>query len=313
MSENLKVDISIVVPAYNEEGNIAELHRRLASVLGGLDVSFEIIFVDDGSSDDTLRKVAALAEQDPRVKGISFSRNFGHMKALCAGLDHASGDAVITMDADLQHPPDLIPSLIAKWRDGYEIVGTIREEAAGTGVVKGATSRLFYWLMSRIAGIDLPRGAADYRLLDRSVVETVTGMHERSRFLRGLIGWVGYKKVFLPYRADERFSGTTKYSFSRMLGFAADGITSFSSVPLKLSAYVGFLVALLGFVYALYALYTKMFTDRAITGWASVLVAVLFVGGVQLVFLGVIGEYLSRVYEEAKQRPLYIVRKKIGL
>jgi glycosyltransferase involved in cell wall biosynthesis len=308
-----KVDISIVVPAFNEEGNIAEMHRRLVDVLDAVGISFEIIFVDDGSSDETLLKIGELAEHDPRVKGVSFSRNFGHMKALCAGLDHACGDAVITMDADLQHPPDLIPALIEKWREGYEIVGTIREEAEGTSALKGMTSRLFYWVMSRIAGIDLPRGAADYRLLDRSVVTTLTGMHERSRFLRGLIGWVGYKKVFLPYRADARFSGTTKYSFSRMLGFAADGITSFSSVPLKLSAYVGGLVAMLGFVYAGYALYTKWFTDRAITGWASVLVAVLFVGGVQLIFLGVIGEYLSRVYEEAKQRPLYIVRKKIGL
>ncbi|MBT3293988.1 MAG: glycosyltransferase family 2 protein [Verrucomicrobia bacterium] len=310
---NESVDISIVVPAFNEEGNIAELHRRLVSVLGGMDVAFDIIFVDDGSSDGTLLKVSELAEQDPRVKAISFSRNFGHMKALCAGLDYASGAAVITMDADLQHPPDLIPALIAKWREGFEIVGTIREEAEGTGGVKALTSRCFYSLMSRIAGTDLPRGAADYRLLDRSVVETLTGMHERSRFLRGLIGWVGYKKVFLPYRADERFSGTTKYSFSRMLGFAADGITSFSSVPLKLSAYVGAVVAMLAFVYAGYAVCIKLFTDRAIAGWASVLIAVLFVGGVQLIFLGVIGEYLSRVYEEAKQRPLYIVRKKIGL
>ena len=311
MNEN--VDISIVVPAFNEEGNIAEMHRRLVDVLDAVGVSFEIVFVDDGSSDNTLLKVAELAENDPRVKAVSFSRNFGHMKALCAGLDHACGDAVITMDADLQHPPDLIPSLIEKWREGYEIVGTIREEAEGTGFVKTLTSRCFYSLMSRIAGTDLPRGSADYRLMDRSVVTTLTGMQERSRFLRGLIGWVGYKKVFITYRADVRFSGTTKYSFSRMLGFAADGITSFSSVPLKLSAYVGAIVAMLGFVYAGYALYAKMFTDRAITGWASVLVAVLFVGGVQLIFLGVIGEYLSRVYEEAKQRPLYIVRKKIGL
>lgn len=306
-------NISIVVPAYNEEGNIAELYRRLTALLDGRDESFEIIFVDDGSADDTLERIAELSERDERVKAVSFSRNFGHMKALCAGLDHASGSAVITMDADLQHPPELIPRLLDKWRAGYEIVGTIREEAADTGAFKRTTSRWFYGLMNRIGGIDLPRGAADYRLLDRKVVDTLKNMQERSRFLRGMIGWVGYRKTFLNYRADPRFAGSTKYSFSRMLRFALDGITSFSAVPLRLSAFVGVLVALSGFVYAAYALYTRFFTDRAIQGWASVLVAVLLIGGVQLVFLGVIGEYLSRVYEEAKQRPLYIVRRKIRL
>ena len=310
---NETLDISIVVPAYNEEGNVAELHRRLTDVLAGMGVPYEIIIVDDGSTDATLDRVSELAANDPRVKAVSFSRNFGHMKALCAGLDHASGDAVITMDADLQHPPGMIPQLVEKWREGFEIVGTIREESADTGTLKKTTSRWFYGLMKRIGGIDLPRGAADYRLLDRSVVDTLKSMQERSRFLRGMIGWVGYRKIFLNYRADPRFSGNTKYSWSRMVRFAMDGITSFSALPLKISAYLGLVAALLGFCYAVYALYTKAFTDRAIPGWTSVLMAVLLIGGVQLVFIGVLGEYLSRVYEETKQRPLYIVRKKIGL
>lgn len=310
MNEN--PELSVVVPVFNEEGNVSELYARVTAVLQKTGVAHEIIFVDDGSADASLERMGELSARDPRVKVISFSRNFGHMQALCAGLDHAAGKAVITMDADLQHPPDLIPALMAKWREGYEVVGTIREEATETGLFKSATSRFFYWLMSRISGTKLPRGAADFRLLDRSVVQTLTGMRERARFLRGLIGWIGYRQTFLPYRADPRFAGQTKYSLSRMMRFALDGITSFSSFPLKLATYVGACIALVSFFYAAYAIYIRLFTDRAITGWASVLIAVLFVGGVQLIFLGVIGEYLSRVYEEAKQRPLYIVRRKIG-
>lgn len=304
--------MSVVVPAYNEEGNVAELHRRLAAVLDGLGLSYEIILVDDGSTDGSFVRMSALAAGDSRVKVISFSRNFGHMTALWAGLDHAVGQAVITLDADLQHPPELIPTLIEKWRQGAEIVGTIREETVGAGLLKEGASRFFYWLLRRIAKINLPRGAADYRLLDRKVVQTLAGMRERSRFLRGLIGWVGYRQTYVPYRADARFSGQTKYSLSRMAGFAVDGITSFSAFPLRLATYLGLAIALLSFVYALYALYVRLFTDHAMVGWASVLIAVLFIGGVQLVSLGVIGEYLSRVYDEAKQRPPYVVREKIG-
>jgi glycosyltransferase involved in cell wall biosynthesis len=307
------VDLSVVAPVFNEEGNLEELHRRLTAILDGEGLAYEIVLVDDGSTDASLARMEALAERDPRVKIISFSRNFGHMQALCAGLDHARGKAVITLDADLQHPPELISTLVAKWREGAEIVGTIREETADGGFLKEVTSRFFYWLMRRIARINLPRSAADYRLLDRRVVDTLTGMRERSRFLRGLIGWVGYRQTFIPYRADPRFSGRTKYSLSRMVAFAIDGITSFSALPLRLATYVGLFIALLGVVDAVYVLWVKLFTDRTIAGWAYVMLAVLFIGGVQLVFLGVLGEYLSRVYDETKQRPLYVVRKKIGL
>lgn len=304
-----KPKLSIVIPVYNEQGNIQELYNNLVSVLK---VPYEIIMVDDGSTDASLAKITELSRKDPKVKAISFSRNFGHMVALCAGLDNASGDAVITMDADLQHPPQLIPELLAKWQSGAEVVNTLRKETKGAGFLKNITAGLFYWLINKIAKINLPSSAADYRLLDRKVVDTLKNVRERSRFLRGLISWVGYKQEFISYQADPRFSGKTKYSFSRMFSFAIDGITSFSSFPLRLSTYLGLITAFFSFLYVLYAVYIRIFTNQAITGWASVLIAVLFIGGVQLIFLGIIGEYLGRVYEETKQRPLYIVSKKIG-
>lgn len=305
--------LSIVIPVYNEEGNLQTLYNSLSFVLKGSGLSYELIVVDDGSTDQSPKIVAELNKKDARVKLLSFSRNFGHMVALSAGLDVATGDAVITMDADLQHPPELIPTLIEKWRGGADVVNTLRKDTKGVGVFKKISASLFYWLINRIAKINLPPSAADYRLLDRQVVEALKQVHERSRFLRGLISWVGFKQDFVDYSADPRFAGQTKYSTGRMLSFAIDGITSFSAFPLRLATYLGLLTALVSFLYILYAFYIRIFTNRAIEGWASVLVAVLFIGGIQLIFLGVIGEYLSRVYEEAKQRPLYIVSKRIGL
>jgi glycosyltransferase involved in cell wall biosynthesis len=305
--------LSIVVPVFNEEGNLQTLYNSLSSVLKGSNLSYEIIVVDDGSTDQSPKIVAELNKKDPRVKLLSFSRNFGHMVALSAGLDFATGNAVITMDADLQHPPELIPELVKRWRGGAEIVNTIRKDNKGAGIFKKTTAAFFYWLMNRLAGIKLPSSTADYRLLDRKVVEAFKSFHERARFLRGLISWVGFKQEFVDYQADKRFAGRSKYSIRRMLAFAIDGIVSFSSSPLRLSTYLGLLVALVSFLYIIYAVYIRLFTNRAIEGWASVLVAVLFIGGIQLIFLGIIGEYLARVYEEAKQRPLYIISKKIGL
>jgi glycosyltransferase involved in cell wall biosynthesis len=304
--------ISVAIPVYNEEGNLQELYARLSSVLKTEKLSYEIILIDDGSTDCSWQIMTELNQKDHQVKILSFSRNFGQMIALSAGLDHASGEAVITMDADLQHPPELIPELLKKWRAGAEVVNTVRKETKGARFSKNLSARFFYWLISRIARIDLPSNAADYRLLDGKVVETLKGMKERARFLRGLISWVGYQQEFIPYQADPRFSGRTKYSFSRMLAFAMDGIASFSSFPLRLSAYLGLLTAFFSFLYILYAIYIRLFTDQAIAGWASVLVAVLFIGGIQLIFLGIIGEYLCRVFEEVKERPLYILNKKIG-
>ncbi|MDD5383221.1 MAG: glycosyltransferase family 2 protein [Candidatus Margulisbacteria bacterium] len=307
-----KPELSIIVPIFNEEGNLQELYSRLAAVLKRQNLSYEIIMVDDGSTDRSLAKIHELSRQDGAVKAISFSRNFGHMIALSAGLDHATGEVVITLDADLQHPPELIPELVKRWKSGAEIVSTVRTETKRGGRFKDLTARCFYWLINKIARLDLPANAADYRLLDKKVVVTLKNIRERSRFLRGLIGWVGYKQEFIPYQADPRFSGRTKYSLGKMVSFAIDGITSFSAVPLRLSAYLGLAIAFFSFLYILYAIYVRIFTSQAIAGWTSVLVVVLFIGGVQLIFLGIIGEYLSRVFEETKERPLYIIREKSG-
>ncbi len=310
---DVRPKLSIVIPVYNEEDSLEQLYQRLLPVLTAQQLTYEIIFVDDGSSDSSLNKIGELSQKDSRIKAISFSRNFGHMVALCAGLDNATGEAVITMDADLQHPPELIPELLKQWSDGYEIVNTIRKRGKGVGFFKGLTAGIFYWLINKIAKINLPANAADYRLLDQKVVQTLKGIKERSRFLRGLISWVGYKQTAIPYEAEPRFAGKTKYSISRMFGFALDGITSFSAFPLRLASYLGLIIAFFSFIYIIYAVYIRFFTNQAIAGWTSVLVTVLFIGGVQLIFLGVIGEYLSRVYEESKQRPFYIVSKKIGI
>ncbi|MBI5700421.1 glycosyltransferase family 2 protein [Candidatus Saganbacteria bacterium] len=308
MQENPK--ISVIVPIYNEEESIVEFYNRLKLALK--DIAHEIIMVDDGSTDASLELIKELNNKDPMVRAISFSKNFGHMAALSAGLDFAKGDAVITIDADLQHPPELIPELIKKWQSGTEIVNTIRIETKGAGCLKNITANIFYWVMKKTAKINLPANAADYRLIDRKAVEALKTIKERSRFLRGLVGWIGFKQESIEYKADRRFAGKTKYSIGRMFAFAVDGITSFSTFPLKLSMYFGLAIAFLSFIYILYAIYIKLFTDQAIAGWTSVLVAVLFIGGIQLIFLGILGEYLSRVYDETKQRPLYIVSGKVG-
>lgn len=308
-----KNSLSLVVPVCNEEDNLSLLYEKLLQVLSPLPLSWELILVDDGSRDGSLSVMRRLREKDQRVKIISLSRNFGHMMALTAGLDFAAGDAVITLDADLQHPPELIPELVRRWQAGSEIVNTVREETTGAGWFKSWSARFFYRLINRVARLDLPAGSADYRLLDRRAVNYLKQFRERSRFLRGLIGWVGFHQEFLPYRAAARQAGKTKYSFGKMFSFALDGITSFSAAPLRLAAYLGLLVASLSFLYLAYALYAHFLTDQTIEGWTSLLVVVLFLGGLQLIFLGVIGEYLGRVFEEVKQRPLYIVREKIGL
>ncbi|MDD5594467.1 MAG: glycosyltransferase family 2 protein [Candidatus Margulisbacteria bacterium] len=308
-----KPELSIVVPVYNEAGCLLEFYRRLSGTLNSLGLVYEIIMVDDGSGDGSLEIISRLNAAEPRVKALSFSRNFGHMIALSAGLDFAQGAAVITLDADLQHPPELIPKLVAKWRAGGQVVNTIRKESRGAGFLKNVTASFFYRLINRIAGLSLPANAADYRLLDRRAVDSLKQIRERSRFLRGLTRWIGFRQEFVEFEADRRFAGATKYSLGRMISFAVDGITSFSAFPLRLAAYLGLVTAFFSFLYIIYALYIRIFTRQAIEGWASVLTAVLFIGGVQLIFLGVIGEYLSRIYDETKQRPLYIIDKQIGL
>ncbi len=304
--------ISIVVPIFNEQEVLPQLYQRVNSVMERIDLPFELILVDDGSSDKSLELAFALHEKDGHIKVLELSRNFGHQMAIAAGLDYASGDAVITMDGDLQHPPEMIPTLIDKWREGYDIVTTCRESTADTGLFKDITSRFFYAVINRLSEVEIPQGAADFRLLDRSVVEAFRVMGERSLFLRGLVSWVGYKQIAIPYEAAARYGGKSKYSLIRMLRFAVDGVTSFSSIPLYISAFIGLIISLLSFIYAIFAIYSRLFTTRVVEGWTSVLVMVLFLGGILLMTLGIQGIYLGRIYKEVKGRPRYLVRRTYG-
>lgn len=304
--------ISIVVPIYNEELVLQNFHDELRRTLDGLKLSFEIILVNDGSSDASLALMKRLRMADPRIKIISFSRNFGHQAALTAGLDVAKGDAVIMMDADLQHPPQLIPELIRQWELGYEVIYTIRKETEGEGFFKKLSSSLFYRLLRVLSHVEVDQRTPDFRLLDRKVVERFRLIREKSRFLRGLVSWLGFKQFSVEFSAPKRPAGESKYGLRRMINFATDAITAFSALPLQLAMYLGLLIALLAFLYLTYAIVIRLFTDTATPGWASIVATVLFLGGVQLITLGIMGEYIYRIYHEVKQRPIYIVDEILG-
>ncbi len=304
--------ISIVAPAYNEEEVLPEFYRRVREVMDALGESWELILVNDGSQDNTLAVMRELHAKDPRVKVISFSRNFGHQLAITAGLDYAQGDAVVIIDADLQDPPEVIAELVEKWREGYDVVYAVRKERHGESWFKEWTAKLFYRLIYRITDVDIPKDTGDFRLMDRKVVNVLRTMRERSRFMRGLSVWVGFKQTGVFYVREPRFAGETKYPLRKMLKFALDAITSFSYVPLQLATYFGFAIAFISLVAMIVAVYLRLSTGRALLGQATTLVAVLFLGGIQLIFLGIIGEYLGRIYDEVKARPLYIVAETIG-
>ena len=300
--------LSIVVPVYNEAGNVRVLYDRLVSVLEPLALEWELIPVDDGSSDGTLDELQGLQAADPRVRPISFSRNFGHQVALTAGLDAARGAAVVCMDGDLQHPPEVLPELLAKWREGYDVVQTVRTDTAGVGPLKRLTSALFYRFINWLSDTPIEPNAADFRLLSREALDALLQCRERDRFVRGLVSWVGFRRTEVPFIAGSRFSGKTKYSLAKMLRLAFDALTAFSTKPLKLATSAGFVAAVLGLTYACYTAYVRLFTDRAVPGWASLTVSVLVLGGLQLICLGLIAEYIARLLHEAKARPLYITR-----
>ena len=304
--------ISIVLPVFDEEENIGEVYEALTAQMVRIGEPYEIVFIDDGSRDNSLERIRELAARDAHVKGISLSRNFGHQVAISAGLEVASGDATIVMDADLQHPPDLIPEMIARWREGNDVVYTIREGRDHAGPLKRWSASLYYRLMNRMSDIEITANTPDFRLMDRRVVDALRQMPERTRFLRGLVRWVGFRQTALRFVAAPRTHGKTKFPLSKMLRFSLDGVTAFSTVPLRLASYVGLFAAVSSIPYALWAIYVRLFTDQAVHGWASVVVAVLFLGGVQLISIGIMGEYLGRVYEEAKGRPLYLAREVIG-
>jgi dolichol-phosphate mannosyltransferase len=305
-----KPEISIVIPTYCEEGNIVELYEQLQSELTKSEIhSFEIIYVNDGSIDNSLEKIKELAIRDERVKYIHFSRNFGHQNALRAGLDFAKGEAVISMDADLQHPPELIPTLIAFWRAGNKVVYTKRKDKNDLSFFKKLTSKMFYKLVNYLSETKLEEGTADFRLLDRSVVEALKNFNENNLFYRGIIPGLGFRQHGIDYIPNVRFSGNTKYTFSKMVRFALTGITSSSAKPLYFSIYLGAFLALCSFFYALYAIYVSIFTTEAVAGWTSTIASILFIGGIQLMMLGIVGIYLGKLFSESKKRPNYIIEE----
>ena len=304
--------ISIIVPCYNEAGNIQILYQKISEQMEKLNVDYELIFVDDGSIDGTFEIIESMHKNNPKLKSIGFSRNFGHQAAIIAGLNYCKGDCVIMMDADLQHPPELIPEIISKWENGYDIVNTIREDTNDESLFKRFTSKGFYKLINVISKTKIEAGSADFRLLDRKVIDSFKEIGEYSIFIRGMINWVGFNSIQIKYKPNERFSGTSKYSLRKMISFALDGITSFSSAPLQISMVFGLFISLLSFIYMAYALYINFFTDRALEGWTSIIISILFIGGIQLISIGILGEYISKIFYEVKNRPRYLVSKKIG-
>jgi glycosyltransferase involved in cell wall biosynthesis len=305
--------ISVVVPCFDEAPVIRETHARLVATLERLvDARFEILYVDDGSRDGTLSTLRAMQQSDARVRVISFSRNFGQQIAVTAGLEHAAGDAVALIDADLQDPPEVILEMFERWRAGVDVAYGVRTEREGETLLKLWTAKVFCRTLNRLSDVDIPLDAGDFRLMDRQVVDALLAMPERDRFVRGLVAWVGFRQEPVHYGRAVRFAGRTKYPLRKMLRFASDGILSFSLVPLRFAVYMGFAASALALAGILYALLLRLFTDTWVTGWTLLFIAVLFLGGVQLVFLGVIGEYLGRVYGEVKRRPLYLVKERLG-
>ena len=296
--------LSVVAPFFNEEQTIAEFHRRLVGALDGL--PFELLAIDDGSSDATPRLLAELAAKDQRVRVVTLSRNFGHQAAITAGLDQARGDATVMIDADLQDPPELIPEMVARWREGYEVVYAVRSERAGETRMKLMTARWFYRLFGRVSQVPLEQNAGDFRLLGRTALDSINAMRERARFLRGMTSWVGFAQTSVPYQRDARYAGETKYPMRKMMRFSLDAISSFSNLPLQAATLLGFVFSAIAFLAIPVAIGFRI-AGEFVPGIASVLLVVLLLGGIQLITVGIIGEYLGRVYDEVKGRPLYIV------
>ena len=301
------MDISVVIPIYNEELNIDALYERLRGVLDGMTASYELIFVNDGSRDQSLQLLLALAARDPRVGYIDLSRNFGHQIAVTAGLDVAHGEVVAIIDADLQDPPELIEAMYAKMREGYEVVYAKRRSRQGESAAKKLTARLFYRLLASITHISIPVDTGDFRLISRKVVEGLRRMPEQNKFLRGQISWIGYRQTFVEYDRAERAGGETGYTYRKMIRLALDGITAFSDAPLKAATITGFVVSGIAFVVGLYTLYSRFVSHDYQPGWASLMISILFLGGVQLISVGIIGEYIARLSANVRQRPLYLV------
>jgi glycosyltransferase involved in cell wall biosynthesis len=305
-------EFSVIVPVFNEEKGLDALVARLVPVMEKLG-RFELIFVDDGSRDGTMAVLRSLCAADNRFGGLSFSRNFGKEIAISAGLDQARGDAVIILDADLQHPPEVIAEFVAKWREGFHNVYGVRRDRESESPLRRGFARLFYRIFARFADTELPEGAGDFRLIDRRAVDVLKALPERARFSKGLYAWVGFKAAGVPFDVEERRHGTSRWNFRRLMRFALDGITSFSTVPLRLSIYVGLVASFFAIAYAVGFIVRTLILGVDVPGFPSLIVSVMFFSGVQLVFLGVIGEYVGRIFEEVKRRPLYVVGERIGV
>ena len=303
----MKKLVSVVVPMFNEQDNINEFYKRITEVMSALPYEYELIFVDDGSKDKTALLLNELVQKDSRVQAYLFSRNFGHQLALTCGLDHAAGDAVITMDGDLQHPPELLPQLVQLWAEGNEIVQTVRKATEDASFFKNLTSFVYYKMINAVSKVHITPGGSDFRLMDRRAVEAFRLYRERARFVRGMINNLGFKYVTVEFVAPPRFAGTSKYNFRKMLHFALDGITAFSNVPLRWALYAGLFFGFGSILLLVHVIYVKYVIQDAVPGWTTLTASVLFLGGIQLVGIGIVGEYVGRVFEEVKQRPLYII------
>ena len=301
--------VSLVVPVFNEQEVIGTFYERASQALRALDgMTYELIFIDDGSRDTSYRQLAAFAARDPHVRVLKFSRNFGHQIAISAGIDHAAGECVAVIDADLQDPPEVVAAMVEQWQQGFDVVYGVRSDRAGETRLKLWTASMFYRLLGRLTNIHIPANVGDFRLMSRRVVDQVKNLREKDRFVRGLVSWVGFRQTGVVYRRDARYAGETKYPFRKMLKFSFDGITSFSTVPLKLATWMGSATAILAFLY-LISVFVQKLLGYTVEGWATIMVAVLFIGSVQLICLGILGEYLGRIFNEVKPRPMYVIEE----
>lgn len=304
--------LSVIIPCYNEEAVIGETNRRLVNVIERFTPQFELIYVDDGSQDQTPNLLRQLQQSDSRIRAILLSRNFGHQMAVTAGLDNVRGNAVVLIDADLQDPPEVIEEMVYQWSQGYHVAYGVRTERIGETPFKRWTAKAFYRLINCLSDVPIPLDTGDFRLMDRQVVEALKLMPERDRFLRGMVSWVGFRQIAVPYQRAPRLAGVSKYPLWKMIRFAIDGILSFSLIPLRMAIWTGLLTFGLSLIGIIYALVLRLFTAIWVPGWTLLFISTLFIGGIQLVFLGVIGEYIGRIYRENKQRPLYLIRERLG-
>lgn len=302
------MEISVVIPIFNEEANIHLLYERLVNAVTAVTNDYELIFVNDGSKDKSLPIIKELSAKFSQVKFIDFSKNFGHQIAVFAGLEHAQGNTIVIIDADLQDPPELIKDLYTKLQQGYDVVFAQREQRVGESWHKLLTAKLYYRVLNRLSEVEIPLDTGDFRIITKKVKDIIVSMPEHNKFLRGQIAWTGFNQTSILYKREERHAGNTNYPYSKMLKFAFDGITSFSNIPLRLATYLGFMVSFVAFLVIVYTLYQKYFKHDVVQGWSSLMISILFIGGVQLICLGIIGEYLGRIMDNVKKRPLYIVK-----